>query len=585
VTIIMLHNFSSRTFAPVLISIYTFMEQTIIIIGGLSAGPSAAAKARRVNEKAKILLFEKTDYISYATCGIPYSLSGTIKKRDKLLVVKPELLKERFNIDLHLNEPVLDILPEDHKIVTTEGTYEYTKLIYAAGATPFVPPIENLQKTADWTNCRTIEDYDKIIADGVLTEKQHITVVGAGLIGVEVAENLCKLGKNVTVVEMAPSVLSPWDSKFGNLAENVLRDNGVEVFTNTTVQNIRLEEGRIVEVSLSSGQTIASDYILMGIGGKPNTAMLASKGAETIRNGALKVNAKMETSLPDIYAAGDCASIMNIQTGEHDYFPMGTHANKGGRAAGANAAGGEEHFKGAYRTAIVKVFDYTLARTGLNARALKMMSHDHESTMIVAPSTPGFYPNPKDMLMEIYYNTNTRQVLGAEIFGEKGVDKRIDVISTAILGQLTVDDLTNLDLAYAPPFSPAKDPVIVAGFVSGNKEKNEFKEMSADDLATILRGKNRTNYQLIDVRSPRELEKEGIIKPAINIELETLRHNLNVIDKGKSTIIYCARGLRGYIATMILQNHGFRNLYNLGGGFNTWKLLGMEVADYSSQEK
>jgi NADPH-dependent 2,4-dienoyl-CoA reductase/sulfur reductase-like enzyme len=195
-----------------------------------------------------------------------------------------------------------------------------------------------------------------------------------------------------------------------------------------------------------------------------------------------------KTSLPNIYAAGDCASIMNIQTGEHDYFPMGTHANKGGRAAGANAAGGEEHFKGAYRTAIVKVFGYTLARTGLNARALKMLSHDYESTFIVAPSTPGFYPDPKDMLMEVYYNENTRQVLGAEIFGEKGVDKRIDVLSTAILGKLTVDDLSNLDLAYAPPFSPAKDPVIIAGFVSQDKEKNKFKEMTADDLANILRG-------------------------------------------------------------------------------------------------
>lgn len=561
------------------------MEETIIIIGGLSAGPSAAAKARRVNEKAKILLFEKTDYISYATCGIPYSLSGTIKKRDKLLVVKPELMKERFNIDVHLNEPVIDIFPEQHKILTTEGEYRYTKLIYAAGASPFVPPIKNLEHTEEWSNCRTIEDYDKIIADNVLTEKKHITVMGAGLIGVEVAENLCKIGKKVTIVELAPSVLSPWDSKFGNLAENVLKENGIDVFTSTTVEDIKVDEGRIKEVTLSNGLTIPSDYILMGIGGRPNTAMLAAKGAETIRNGAIKVNAKMETSLPDIYAAGDCASIMNIQTGEHDYFPMGTHANKGGRAAGANAAGGEEHFKGAYRTAIVKVFGYTLARTGLNARALKMMSHDYESTFIVAPSTPGFYPDPKDMLMEVYYNENTRQVLGAEIFGEKGVDKRIDVISTAILGKLTVDDLSNLDLAYAPPFSPAKDPVIVAGFVSQDKEKNKFKEMSADDLANILRSNTRETYQIVDVRAPIELEKQGMIESATNIELDHLRDNLGQLDKNRPVVVYCARGLRGYVGTMILQNNGFKKLYNLGGGFITWKKLGMEVSAYSTEEK
>ena len=313
------------------------MDETIIIIGGLSAGPSAAAKARRVNEKAKIILFEKTEYVSYATCGIPYSLSGTIKKRDKLLVVSADLLRDRFNIDVHLNEPVIDILPDEHKIRTADGEYQYTKLIYAVGAKPFVPPINGLDKTDDWSNCRTIEDYDKIVSDKVLSEKEHVTVLGAGLIGVEVAENLNKIGKKVTIVEMAPAVLAPWDSKFGHLAENVLKERGIDVFTNTTIEALNIESGKVAEVKLSSGDLIPCDYLLMGIGGRPNTRMLAEKGADTIRNGAIKVNAKMETSLPDIYAAGDCASIMNIQTGEHDYFPMGTHANKGGRAAGANA--------------------------------------------------------------------------------------------------------------------------------------------------------------------------------------------------------------------------------------------------------
>ncbi len=561
------------------------MDETIIIVGGLSAGPSAAAKARRVNEKAKILLFEKTEYISYATCGIPYSLSGIIKKRDKLLVVSDDLLRERFRIDVHLNEPVQDILPDEHKIITSRGEYTYTKLIYAAGASPFIPPIENLDLTEDWTNCRTIQEYDKIIADKVLTEKQNITVLGAGLIGVEVAENLSKIGKKVTIVELAPTVLSPWDSKFGNLAESALQRNGIDVFTNTTIENIKVDEGHIVSVTLSNGETIPSDYLLMGIGGRPNTSMLASKGAETIRNGAIKVNARMETNLPDIYAAGDCASIMNIQTGEHDYFPMGTHANKGGRAAGANAAGGEEYFKGAYRTAIVKVFEYTLARTGMNPRSLKMLNRDFESTLIVAPSTPGFYPNPKDMIMEIYYDSKTREILGAEIFGEKGIDKRIDVISTAILGKLTVDDLQNLDLAYAPPFSPAKDPIIVAGFVSSNKSKYKFHEITVDDLWNIIRSEKKENHQIVDVRLEIELEKQGVIDSAINLELDRLRDNLDKLDKDLPTIVYCARGLRGYVAAMILENNGFKEIYNLGGGFNTWKKLGMEVKSFSMESK
>lgn len=561
------------------------MEETIIIIGGLSAGPSAAAKARRVNENARIILFEKTEFISYATCGIPYSLSGIIKNRDKLLIVKTDLLRERFNIDVRLREPVIDILPDQHKVITPEGSYKYTKLIYTAGASPFVPPIKNLNKSENWTNCRTIEEYDKIVKDRVTTEKKNITVLGAGLIGVEVAENLSMIGKKITLVEMAPSVLSPWDSKFGNMAENELIHHGIDVHTSTTIEELQVENGQITKVKLSNGSIVPCDYLLMGIGGRPNTSMLASKGAETIGNGALKVNAKMETNLPDIYAAGDCASIMNIQSGEHDYFPMGTHANKGGRAAGANAAGGEEHFKGAYRTAIVKVFDYTLARTGMNPRALKMMNQDFESTLIIAPSTPGFYPNPKDIIMEIYYNQNTRVILGAEIFGEKGVDKRIDVISTAILGNLTVDDLPNLDLAYAPPFSPAKDPVIVAGFVSGNKDKNKFHEIAVDDLSIVIRSNEKEKYQIIDVRTPIELERQGMIESAINIELDLLRGSLNKLDREKPTVVYCARGLRGYVATMILENNGFKKLYNLGGGFNTWEKLGMEIKSYSTENK
>ncbi|NJN26307.1 MAG: FAD-dependent oxidoreductase [Cyclobacteriaceae bacterium] len=512
-------------------------------------------------------------------------MSGTIKKRDKLLVVSPDLLRERFQIEVHLNEPVLDILPDEHKILTPEGAYNYTKLIYAVGALPFVPPINNLEKTEDWSNCRTIEDFDKIVADKVLTDKQHITVLGAGLIGVEVAENLNKIGKKVTIVELAPTVLSPWDSKFGNLAESVLKDHGIDIYTNTTIENLKVEDGHLTEVMLSNGQVLKSEYLLMGIGGRPNTAMLASKGVETIRNGAIKVNAKMETSLPDIYAAGDCASIMNLQTGEHDYFPMGTHANKGGRAAGANAAGGEEHFKGAYRTAIVKVFEYTLARTGLNPRALKMMNYDYDATFIIAPSTPGFYPDQKEMLMEIYYNKNTGELLGAEIFGEVGIDKRIDVLSTAILGKLTVEDLTNLDLAYAPPFSPAKDPVVIAGFVSGDKDKNKFKEISADDLSNVIRGEKFKKYQLIDVRGAIELEKQGMIATAQNLELDHLRETLGTLDKDVPTIVYCAKGLRGYLGSMILENHGFKHVFNLGGGFTAWKKFGLEIKSYSIENK
>lgn len=553
------------------------MKSTIIVIGGLSAGPSAAAKARRMNEHAEIILFEKTKYVSYATCGIPYSLSDVIPDRNKLMVVKPDLLRTRFNIDVRLEEEVIDIKPETHEVTTSKGTYTYNKLIYAAGASPFVPPLEGLNETHNWSNCRTIEDLDKIKASGVMDGKKHITVLGAGLIGVEVSENLKEIGKDVTLVEMAPSVLPIWDGKYGYMAETVMKEHGIDVKTNTTVQSISKTGDQITAVHLSNGETLHTDYLMMGIGGRPNTHLLTSKGAEHLANGAIKVNERMETSLPDIYAAGDCASIKNLQTGAHDYFPMGTHSNKGGRAAGANAAGGNELFKGAYKTAIVKVFDYTLARTGHNARSLKMAGRDYNTSFFVTPASPGFYPGATDLYLELYYDPSNGVVLGAEIFGKNGVDKRIDVLSTAIYARLTLEDLQNLDLAYAPPYSPAKDPVIVSGYISDNRRKMLLREFSVDGLETYMREHHEEEYQLIDVRNPGELENEGTIDTATNIPLDVLREGIAELDPNKPTIVYCAKGLRGYVAATILMNKGFDKLYNLGGGFKGWLAQGGPV--------
>lgn len=546
------------------------MEETIIVIGGLSAGPSAAAKARRTNENAKIILFEKTRYISYATCGIPYSLSGTIKERDKLMVIKAEMLKKRFNIDVKLEEEVLDVLPDRHIVQTSKGWYKYSKLVFATGSSPAVPPIKNIELTGNWSHCRTIENFDKLKEDGVLTKRKNITILGAGLIGVEVSENLSKIGKNVNLIEIAPNILPQWDGKFGDLAAQILKANGINVLTNVKVTEADIKKGELKSLTLEDGTVLPTDYLIIGTGGKPNTKLLVSKGVEHLSNGALIVNEKMETSLPDIYAAGDCASIKNLQTGKHDYFPMGTHSNKGGRTAGANAAGGDETFTGAYKTAIVKVFDYTLGRTGMNARMLDLEKTKYESTFFIAPATPGFYPDSKDLFVEVYYSTENMKVLGVEIFGEKGVDKRIDVFSTAIYAGLTIDDLSNLDLAYAPPYSPAKDAVVLAGYISANKLKCNVSELSVSALKQILEnGKN--GYNLIDVRTPLEIEKEGSITGSKNIELDMLREQLDEIDLSKETILYCAKGMRGYVAGMILAQCDCKKVYNIGGGFNAWK--------------
>lgn len=553
------------------------MQETIIIIGGLSAGPSAAAKARRLSENAKIILFEKTRYISYATCGIPYSLSGAIKDREKLMVVKPDLLTQRFNIDVRLEEEVLEIIPEEKKVRTSHGDYSYDKLVYATGSSPFIPPIKNLFEARNWSNCRTIEDFDKMMEDGVVSEKQSITVLGAGLIGMEVSENLIESGKQVNLVELAPQVLPPWDSKFADLAESVIKSHGVKVYKGTTISSIRLKGDEIYEVVLGNGEVLKTDYLIFGLGGRPNTQMLTSKGADHLPNGALLVNEKMETSLPDIYAAGDCVSIKNLITGKHDYFPMGTHSNKGGRTAGANAVGGNESFKGAYGTAIVKVFDYTLARTGMNPVTLEKAGIPYDSTLIVAGCSAGFYPGSKDMIIEIYYHKETGQLLGAEAFGEKGIDKRIDVYSTAIYAKLSVEDLPNLDLAYAPMYSPAKDAVIVSGFVAGNKRKKACDDISANGLESFMQLNSEVAYTLVDVRNPQEIATEGMIPYAVNLPLDQLRDRLSELPTDKPLITYCARGLRGYLAARILLNHGFGEVRNLSGGFKTWAQLNMPI--------
>ncbi len=549
--------------------------KTIIVIGGLSAGPSAAAKARRTDENARILLFEKTAHVSYATCGIPYAFSGKIKERDKLMVVKPEFLEKRFNIEMHLREEVIDINPDNHTITTPTATYSYDKLIMATGARSFVPPIGNLDKAENWANCRTIEDYDKMIEDGILSIAKNITILGGGLVGVEVAENLMKAGKNVTIVELAPHILPMWDDKFGYFAETILKENGINIIANTSAKEVALSGDKIRAVNLVDGQAIPTDYLIVGIGARPNTELLVSKGADHLRNGALKVNEKMETNLPDIYAAGDCASIMNLQTGDHDFFPLGTHSNKGGRAAGANAAGGNETFKGAYKTAIVKVFGYTLARTGFNSKSLKAANRKYAPSLTVAAGTPSFYPDPKDMYTEIFYDPDTHEILGAEIFGEHGVDKRIDVLSTCIYAKLKITDLPQLDLAYAPPFSPAKDPVIVAGFVASNG-LNGYKEIDLETFNLQLIQENQS-FTLIDVRTPAEIDRLGKIHGAINIDIDQLRDRITELDREQPVILYCAKGMRGYISATILMNYGFRHVSNLSGGFNAWSKAGYQV--------
>ncbi len=550
----------------------------IIVIGGLSAGPSAAAKARREDEDAEIILFEKGANISYATCGMPYAFSGVIEDRSKLIVVSPELLKNRFNIDVRLNEEIIKIDTSNKIVYSKSGDYGYDVLVFATGAKSIVPPIKNIEKATNWSTCRSMTDFDKIMKEGLATSSKNIAVIGAGLIGVEVAENLHEAGKNVTLIEGDAQILNMWQQKFGNFAETVLSEKGIEVITSSLVSKFELDEQwKIETIELADGKTVKTDFVILSVGIKPNTDLLIQNGAEHIQNGALKVNEHMETSIKDVYAAGDNVAIKNLQTNEFDYFPLGTHSNKAGRAAGANAVGQNIKFKGAYKTAIVKVFDYTLARTGLNAKALKDLNIPFKTVLTIAGSTPGYYPGQKDLITEIYYNSETEEILGAELFGEVGVDKRVDVLSTAIYAKLKITDLAQLDLAYAPPFSPAKDPNVVSSFVSENIVNGKSVQISVEEFEGYLNEKEASEYLLLDVRTVAEYNK-GTIPGAVNYPLDTIRTNIDILkNQKKPVIIFCQKGLRGYLAELILNHNNIENVVNIAGGFKLWQMFSSNV--------
>jgi NADPH-dependent 2,4-dienoyl-CoA reductase/sulfur reductase-like enzyme/rhodanese-related sulfurtransferase len=550
----------------------------IIIIGGLSAGPSAAAKARREDENAEIILFEKGAHISYATCGMPYAFSGVIEDRSNLIVVKPELLQNRFNIDVRLNEEIVKIDTENKIVYSKQSDYSYDKLVFTTGAKSIVPPIKNIEKATNWSTCRSMIDFDKITSEGLAVESKHVTVIGAGLIGVEVAENLKEAGKEVTLIEGDTQILNMWQQKFGNFAETVLKEKGIEVITAGLVSEFELDKNwKINAVKIKNGKIVKTDFVILSVGIKPNTELLLENGAEHIGNGALKVNEQMETSIKDVYAAGDNVSIKNLQTNEFDYFPLGTHSNKAGRVAGANAVGRNIHLKGAYKTAIVKVFEYTLARTGLNPKALKDLKMPFKTVLTIAGSTPSYYPGQKDLITEIYYHAETEQILGAELFGEVGVDKRVDVLSTAIYAKLKISDLSQLDLAYAPPFSPAKDPIVVTSFVTENIIGNKSIQVSVEELNDFLNEKDLKNYTLIDVRTMAEYEK-GTIPNAINYPLDEIRSNINFIKNlNKPIIVFCQKGLRGYLAELILKHNNIENVVNVAGGFKLWQMYSDQI--------
>jgi len=551
------------------------MSKKVLIVGGVAGGASAAARLRRIDEKAEIIMFEKGSYISFANCGLPYYIGGAIKERKNLLVQTAEAMKARFNIDVKELSEVIKI-DRQRKVIEARNIkdgsiYEesYDVLVLSPGASPVKPPIPGIDSPNIYT-LRDIPDTDSI--KSFLDEKkpQNAVVVGGGFIGLEMAENLHRAGLKVDIVEALDQVMAPLDYEMAAIVHNHIRSKGCGLHLKDGVKAFEPEGDRTVVV-LQSGKRIPADMVILSIGVKPNNILAREAGLEIGITGGIKVNEYLQTSDPDIYALGDAVEVTDYVSGNPALIPLAGPANKQGRIVANNIAGRRETYKGTQGTAIAKVFDMAAASTGVNEKTLKKLGKelgkDYITTITHSASHAGYYPGGSAMAIKLVYTLQGR-VLGAQIVGYDGVDKRIDDIAIAVRHRMTVHDLQEFELAYAPPFSSAKDPVNMAGYVGSNvlngdvKAAYWYEAMNADISRTFL----------LDVREPSEYQK-GHIPNAVNIPLDQIRSRLKEIPKDKEIIVNCQVGLRSYIGVRILMQNGFDNVRNLSGGYKTYSAV------------
>lgn len=545
------------------------MSKKVLIVGGVAGGASAAARLRRLDETAEIIMFERDEYISFANCGLPYYIGETIKDREKLLVQTPEAMKARFNIDVRINSEVAEIDAENKKVIVKSkerGEYEesYDYLILSPGAKAIRPNIEGIDSNKIFT-LRNIPDTDKIKAYVDRNETKSAVVIGGGYVGVEMAENLKERGLEVTLVEAAPHILAPFDTDMVVIAEKELSDHGVELILGDGVKGFKDSEKEI-EVTLNSGKKVSADMVILAIGVTPDTTLTKGTGIEVGSRGHIIVNEKMQTSVENIYAVGDAIEVVDFITKQKTAIPLAGPANKQGRIAADNIAGISSAYKGTQGTAVLKVFDLTAASTGNNERNLKRLNIPYKVIYVHPNSHAAYYPGATQMSIKLIFNEEGK-ILGAQALGYDGVEKRIDVIATVIRLGGTVSDLTELELCYAPPFSSAKDPVNMAGFVAENVLAGRMHPMTFGELEDY----NMDNSVLVDVRTEMEFNN-GHIEGAVNIPVDDLRNRLNELDKNKEIVEYCQVGLRGYIADRILAQAGFK-VKNLTGGYKSYSTM------------
>ena len=537
----------------------------ILITGGVAGGATAAARIRRLDENAEIILLERGEYISFANCGLPYYIGGSIKKREDLLVTTAEDFSLRYRIDIRPFSEVVAIAPDektvDIKEVKTGKIYRehYDRLILSPGAAPLKPAIEGIDDERIFT-LRNIPDTDRIKHRVDNLAPRSAVVVGGGFIGLEMAENLAHRGLKVTLVEMADQVMAPLDFEMAHLVHTHLIEKGVDlVLKNGVKRFIPGKDG--IGVETSDGRIIECGMVLFAAGVSPENKLAKDAGLDMGERGGIRVNDALLTSDPFIYAVGDAIETRDYITGAPAMIPLAGPANKQGRIAADNVSGRRSTFKGALGTAVAKVFDLTVASTGKNEKSLKSLGIPYKKSYTTSGSNASYYPGAESMSIKLLFSPANGRILGAQIVGGKGVDKRIDVIATAIRGSLSVYDLEELELAYAPPYSSAKDPVNIAGFVAANILKGDMEPIYPEDIA----GLDPAAHVLLDLRTPLERRLNGALQNAVNIPIDDLRTKLGDLAKDKTYILYCAVGLRGYIGYRILTQNGFR-AKNLSGG-------------------
>lgn len=539
-----------------------------VIIGGVAGGATAAARLRRIDEQAEILLLEKGKYISYANCGLPYYIGGVIAERDKLLVQTPASFSKRFRIDVRVQNEVIDIRPDTKTLVIRKADgqeYEetYDKLLLSPGANPVKPPLEGINSEGIFT-LRNVEDTDRIKSYLTTGQVKRAVVVGAGFIGLEMAENLHHAGVAVSIVEMGNQVMAPIDFSMAAYIHQHLVQKGVSLYLEEGVTHFqRTAEG--ITVFLKSGKTIAADMVLLSIGVRPATALAQKAGLEIGETGGIRVNQYLETSAKDIYAVGDAIEYPHPLTGKPWLNYLANPANRQGRIVADNMVfGNTVSYEGAIGTSIARVFDMTVASTGLAAKRLKQWGMEYQSSVTHSASHAGYYPDALPLILKLTFHPKTGKLYGAQCVGYDGVDKRIDQIATLIKHGGTVYDLMETEHAYAPPFSSAKDPIAIAGYVASNLISGAMPAISWRQLAA-----RKDEVMLIDTRTADEFSF-GSIPGAVNIPLDEMRGRLLEIPTDKPVVLFCAVGLRGYLAQRILIGRGYQNTLNLIGGYKTY---------------